>query len=244
MRWLVLIAIPLHIFAGYTILLTAPDTESNKDKIRNGLLEFTGDFDKVDWWNMNTSGQPALQDIIDYDALVTWSSNHYPFPEPAVWGDTLADYVDGGGRVIICTYAFYGGSEFTIGGRILEEGYSPLLPETGTHNQWDEIDFSNPDEEDHPIIEGTNYLGSAFRDYVALADWGNLVVHWGYDGEEAVAYNDSHTVVSISCYAGHAGSYSDWDGDYPLLMRNALVWICQNIPVETSSIGEVKSLFH
>ena len=71
---------------------------------------------------LSSSGPPALSTMEQYDVVVTWT-NSGP-SNPVGWRDVLADYVDGGGAVVIGTFAWSPGFDFE--GGINDPGYSPF----------------------------------------------------------------------------------------------------------------------
>jgi hypothetical protein len=228
------------VYAGLNVLLTAPTDEGYQTDILNGLSDFPDDFDSVVWWNMYPSNQPTLSDIETYDCVVTWPD--YSFPDAANWGDTLADYVDGGGKVILCASCWFPG--LNIDGRILSDGYSPFL--VGSGNWWTNADWDvdNPDEPGNPCLENINSLTCGFRDSsIPLASWGHLVTHYQDDYENALAYNDNHTVAGINANPCRYGLEWDWTGDYPQAMRNTIVWLCSFTRIQPTSLGELKARF-
>jgi len=226
------------IYAGLNVLLTAPEDEGTQSVMVNGLSVFP-DFDSVDWWNMYPSNQPTLSDIETYDCVVTWSD--YAFPDAGAWGDTLADYVDSGGKVILCPFCWNTG--WAIAGRILTDGYSPFLGNTGDWYTNEDWELANPDEPGNPCLENVNSLNSGFRDFIELASWGHLVTHYKEDNEKALGYNDDHSVAGINAIPSILGYEPDWTGDYPQAMRNTIVWLCSFTKIQPTSLGELKAKF-
>jgi hypothetical protein len=145
--------------------------------------------------------------------------------------------------VIACTFAYYVG-DLVLGGRFITSGYSPLLSEGNNYYANYDLELSSPDMPGHPILDNVTALNCGYIDYVSLAGWGNLVTHWQTIDEEAVAYNDDMNIVSISAYPGQAGYPQDWTGDYPQLIRNAIVWmIGQQSSIHSTSLGNIKAMF-
>lgn len=238
---LVLLLIPVFLFAGYDIVFVGPDSNGGEyTDIITGLAGFAGDFDTVDLWDLIATGTPVLGDIQGYDAVVACSESG--LPDPVALGDVLADYVDGGGVLVLCTFAYGGNIEIT--GRIMTTGYSPLLLNSNPgHYSWDDLDLADPDEPGSPLLDSVSSLGCGYRDDVYLAGWGNLVAHWDGDNDEAVAYNDAHSVVSISAFPGHVSGGYDWTGDYPQLIRNSIMWMLPPVSIQSTSLGSIKVIF-
>jgi hypothetical protein len=224
-------------YAGLDVLMAASDVEGFQINIINGLLGFS-DFDSVDWWNMSTLGTPSLSDIEGYDCVVTWSDDSWP--DATAWGNTLADYVDGGGTVVLAVFSFQQGID--IQGRIITSGYSPMLTNDSDHYSNDTIDLANPDEPGHPFLDGLTSVGCGYRDYVYITSWGHLVAHFT-DGEEALAYNDAHNVSGVNIFPGCAGYGLDWFGDFPQLLRNVIVWMNPTTDIQPTSLGTLKAMY-
>jgi hypothetical protein len=71
---------------------------------------------------------PSPEFLRQYDAILiftdAWPAEPYMSQYDTI-GDLLADYVDGGGGLVMCQYAMYDGSA-RIQGRICSPGYAPL----------------------------------------------------------------------------------------------------------------------
>lgn len=225
-------------FAGLDVLLTAPEIEGYQTTFYNELSDFP-DFDTVDWWNQQTYGMPDVEDLEDYDCVVCWSN--YQFSNPTQMGDTLAEYVDEGGRVVLAPFCW--NSSWAIGGAIVTDGYCPFTGSSGDHYSNASWELDDPDEPDHPFLDDVDSLTCGFRDYVTLASWGNLVTHYVGDNEEAVAYNDDHTVAGLNAYPGQLGSSYQWSGDFSQAMRNVIVWLCPTSDIQPTSLGTLKAMF-
>ncbi|MCA8959215.1 MAG: hypothetical protein KDC38_01830 [Planctomycetes bacterium] len=81
----------------------------------------------VDYFDAS-SDTPSLATLLDYDAVIVWAN--FAFDDGVLFGDTLADYVDAGGRVFLgafCTFT----NGFHLDGRIMSEGYCPVVSPTG-----------------------------------------------------------------------------------------------------------------
>ncbi len=85
-------------------------------------LMATGLFDSITVYDVRYS-TPSLPTFQAYDTVLAFTN---AIPNDAVaFGNVLADYVDSGGRVTLCTYGFT--SPWNISGRIMTPGYSPLV---------------------------------------------------------------------------------------------------------------------
>jgi hypothetical protein len=66
------------------------------------LLQATGFFNSVSTFDASAA-TPTLQDLLQYDAVLTWSN--VDFSKSVSLAGTLADYVDAGGGVVVATFA-------------------------------------------------------------------------------------------------------------------------------------------
>jgi hypothetical protein len=80
----------------------------------------TGQFTRVDFFNA-ASSTPTLQALQAYPVVLVYTNNT-PANATAL-GNVLADYVDGGGAVVLATYSF--STPWSVQGRITT--YSPLV---------------------------------------------------------------------------------------------------------------------
>ncbi len=115
-------------------------------------LNGEADMDTVDYWDIYVTGTPVLADLTPYDGVMTWSNTTYP--DPSGWGDTLAEYVDGGGKVVIATFAYGGIGGCAVQGDIADSPYSPFTPLDGSYETGGTTLDSTYDEPGHPIVDG------------------------------------------------------------------------------------------
>ena len=142
---------------------------------------------------------PTLAELQAYDMVITYADASYA--DKWLMGDVLADYVDGGGRVIIGNYALYTQGTLTwLDGRIVEQ-YSPAVVKApnnyGVTYQEDGTDciFDNVGEYyalGSDVITGAN--GPAFLDgtYYDPDPWAAMT----YAPVAAIRYDRTVTYVS------------------------------------------------
>ena len=75
-------------------------------------LKQTGQFAEVATFHAKQA-TPALELLASYDAVLVWSMAK--FSDPAALGDVLADYWDGGGRVVLAQYSMTNSGLLGIG---------------------------------------------------------------------------------------------------------------------------------
>ncbi|MHA2402604.1 MAG: hypothetical protein ACXADH_06385 [Candidatus Kariarchaeaceae archaeon] len=78
---------------------------------------------KVDTMNVSTA-TPEMVNISNYKVIISWVYGLRPADNNA-WGNLTADYIDGGGSLIMFPYSSFV-DPYALGGRFREEGYSPF----------------------------------------------------------------------------------------------------------------------
>jgi hypothetical protein len=117
---LVLVALALVIPVQAASMLYAP-TWSDNPTFRTQLSELIGG--PVDYWNAYTQGVPPLSVLLEYNMVFTWVN--YPYADPVLMGDRLADYVDLGGRVSLGAWCYHIDQSNYLQGRIMTPPYFP-----------------------------------------------------------------------------------------------------------------------
>ncbi len=148
---------------------------------------------------------PSAEELASYDLVVVWAN--YFFSDASRLGDSVADYVDGGGKVVTFNFA---NEAWGIGGRFASDGYRALAwGESGSgEDALDLVDAA------HPLMQGVNSLSSAYRRPVEPAEGATVLARWAA-GPAAVAVKGR--VVGVNAYVGSFG----WSGDYGTLIVNA-----------------------
>jgi hypothetical protein len=164
----------------------------------------------VDYFDASLA-TPSAALLDSYDCVYTWTN--VPYDDRVLFGDRLADYVDGGGKVILggfCTFTI-GNS---LGGRIMTPGYSPVTSPTGNNH------FSlSPYAGDGTtcLHRGVAAYDGIIRDLL-VTQGGGLVDGRYADGEIAHAYRPDRRVI----YSNGGGAVSlAGTGDWPRLIANA-----------------------
>ena len=209
-------------------------------------LEGTGQFALVDTYNTKDS-TPSLVTMQLYDAVLVFSSA-YPV-NPALLGDNLADYVDGGGGVVSSFASNIIGS-YLIQGRFNSENYWGLQPVTNFLDV--QSGLGTLHDPLHPVMAGVNdFDGGSFSyradtssphpNAVVLADW--------LDGNPLVAVREDLAArrVDLNFYPVSADVYpGSWlpNTDGARLMANALFWTGEctyqiNLPLIAQSLHPV-----
>ncbi|HNU01930.1 MAG TPA: hypothetical protein PKM55_14680 [Acidobacteriota bacterium] len=174
------------------------------------------DIVAVDWYDARFD-TPTVDYLLTYDVVVAHSN--YVYADNVAMGDTLADYVDAGGKLIMSCFNWIGGTGWEIQGRILTAGYSPFLPEYYNHFSWACLGIF---QADHPLMQGVSALCDYYRDRVTLAPGAELVASYA-DGEELVAVNGC--IVAINMYVGPFRMYT---GNVDVLVHNAILYLMES----------------
>ncbi len=192
------------------LLLHADDDAS----VIQALLQAYGDLGSVDVYNARTS-TPTLAELQAYDVVVTWSN--YIYGDTTAIGNVLADYVDGGGKVINMMFAM-GTHGWQMGGRFMSENYTAM---NGTSLSFATICLGTYNA-GHPIMAGVTNVCEYYRMTGTYLTAGSSDIAQWADGLLFVAAKDNQTVVSINGYVGY--NYQ-WTGQMPDVVHNAILWL-------------------
>lgn len=171
----------------------------------------------------NTSPLISSDQLLDYDViLVTTNGGYWTYPWIASsFGDTLGNYVDKGGSVILMNGSFEAGNHLSpIRGKIMEYGYSPMEPvpsEITLNNGYNTL----ASVISHPITSGVQSLsvkkytvqGIPFGDGVALGRY--------LSGHMIGAYNPRKNIVALNVFP----DATNWQGDLMILISNSIDWL-------------------
>lgn len=193
--------------------------ESSQTKVHNILLDIMGSDPRFDLSNSTSldgiqDGLPTLTTLQQYDAVLVWTN---ALPDLPITSNRFADYVDGGGGVVVATFW---GQEVLSAGRLGTSGYLPLTsPGANPYSAASLGSFASSD----PLFAGVSSLSATtYRgDYNAGLDSGATLAGSWSDGRPLAAYNSTNKVVEITLYP------DVWDqvhatGDYRELFRNGL----------------------
>lgn len=164
---------------------------------------------------------PTLAQLQAYRSVLVYSDN--TFDDSTALGNVLADYVDGGGRVVVATFAM-NADGLGIAGRFESEGYLPvsLGSQTGIGNgNLVAVDAGNP------ILEGvTSFNGgsSGYAASVTLNAGAQLVATWD-DAAATPLIAVKGNVTALNFYPPSSDARADFwaaNTDGGQLMANAL----------------------
>ena len=183
---------------------------------------------------------PSLELMQRFDVIFVGGGE---YKDQEDFGDNLADYVDGGGFVVSIFFAFFYYPEegFGIGGRWLEDCYTPYKTVIGDWFYYFVRDYRDLNilEPEHPIFQGVSHLKDV-RDHflLELQPGAREIADFTY--YPGIAINADNTVVGLDY---DCSDYSEWTGDGFLIMANAACWLAAQTDVRETSWGVLKAEF-
>jgi hypothetical protein len=171
------------------------------------------------------AGTPTLQQFQAYDAVLVWSNTG--FQDSVLLGDTLADYVDGGGGVVVAVFAnAIASSTLSIQGR-WQGAYEVIEDQTGaTSSSAATLGLVHLPQ--HPIMAGVNTFdggSSSFRPTVTTLTPGSLSIAEWSDGRILVAQGANPKRVDLGFYPPSNACFSHfWNAatDGAVMLANSL----------------------
>jgi hypothetical protein len=173
---------------GDVSVLCAPSNPDNP-AFRSALAALVGG--PVHYWNAYTQGTPPLSTLLQYDCVLTWVQ--YPYGDPVGMGDTLADYVDLGGKVILGASCYPHGQSNYLQGRIMTAAYCPAIiggTGGGAYNQ-DGTDCVHDGVTSYTVSEVVDTLQPGAQSDGTVGSAGKSGVAWR--GDRLVYYSCSNT---------------------------------------------------
>jgi len=211
-------------FAGSRRRLSAGPSEGDNSTFRAEVAALIpgATFDYFD----ARSGTPTLGQLQGYAGIFTWANSS--FNDSTGFGDLLADYVDGGGRVVLGAFVTYTSGN-SLGGRIMTSGYSPVTSPSGS-NQFTSSGYSG--DGTATLWDGVTSYDATFRDNVVLQGDGVLDGTFD-DGVIAGAYRPDLGVI----YLGGLETIDSVSGDYARLLANAFTATGSTPVPEPATLG-------
>jgi hypothetical protein len=207
---------------GSVLTLGANPTDWNAD-VRLKIQK-SGFFDRVDARSGSDLPVPTLAELQAYDAVLVYSDAGFGNPE--LLSDTLVDYSDQGGGLVIATFAFGDGY---FQGRILTAGILPIA--LGSQEEPASMPMVKV-LPSHPLLDGVStFIGgsASYHNTGPVAINATLVAMWS-DGHPLVATLDrgSSRVVGLNFYPPSSDARADFwpvSTDGARLMANALAYV-------------------
>jgi hypothetical protein len=199
-------------------------------------LQSTGFFEVVDILDIavHAAYTPTLTELLAYDAILTFSNGTYA--DATLLGNTLADYVDAGGGVVVANYAVSStGTGRRIEGRWRIGGDYEIIRSGSGSAPLGQHGLGAILIPGHPILQNvTSFLGgesSARPNGTALSPHGQLVAEWT-DGRVLIAVSTQFPGrVDLGMFppSSDTGNPGRWTAstDGHLIMGNALMYTIQ-----------------
>lgn len=196
----------------YEILIVKADGGNNPFELE-AALQAQPDVSNVAVFDNNTF-TPLLSLLQEYDVVIVYSSTNYA--SAVNLGNTLANYVDGGGVVVPIAFDGIAQANRSLEGRWLTDEYRPWLPGPT-------VDFGNRTlgayDASHPIFQGVTSLSAWYRiSDLTPAPGATLLASWD-TGAPLVAVKGR--VVGVNARLGS----EEWSGDFARLIVNAANWL-------------------
>lgn len=211
--------------AADVAILGAPSTSSWNADVQ-AKVAATGLFTQVDTFNV-ASATPSLAELLNYDAILVYSDTG--FQDNVAIGDVLADYMDQGGGVVVCTFVFWDQYGLGLRGRIKSQGYLPFTQASQSQGARLSLVKDIPND---PILSGVDTLDGGSASYhnasITTTAGSTLVAHWS-NGQPLVATKatSGRRIVGLNFYPPSTDSRGDFwvaSTDGGRLMGNALLW--------------------
>ena len=193
--------------------------------VQNTLVA-TGEFSTVDLINAEFSTPTAAQ-LAPYKAVLVYSNAYhsYYFSNPLALGDTLADYFDADGRVVLAAFGNCNGS--ALGGRFVSDGYQLVgLGDADFFLPVDSLGAIN--EPGSPLVAGVTTLSApyAMRCFSSPMNGGWTVASWD-SGLPLIVRGtiQGRNRVDLNFYPTSSSTFSEyWTGDGANILKNALLF--------------------
>jgi uncharacterized repeat protein (TIGR02543 family) len=214
-------------------------------------LVATGLFSQVDLVSL-VGQSPSLALLKQYHAVLFYT-NSSALSDPVAWGDTLADYADGGGGVVIAAFSFVvPGGSMGIDGRFSSGDYLPFTQNAQGGDYYLSIVHEVAAD---PILNGVNTFNGGPSSHfckVSLKSDATLIASWS-NGYPLVATIQPTTgrIVGLNFFpvsSDVSDYYWDASTDGALLMANSLIWAASTgdtlaPPTITSGDGDTATVY-
>jgi hypothetical protein len=180
-------------------------------------LMATGQFASIQSHDVNSSGLPSLATLSGYDSILVYTS--FAPSNPIGFGNLLADYVDGGGHVVLGGYGF--STPWTVGGRIMSTGYSPFIPGAKGPGGTSLVPVALGDPLLQSIHLAAVQYGNAATNAKPTLDAGAMVIAVDNLGVYRLARSGSRAVVGLNFFP-RGGNFNGNNAEFYRLVANAM----------------------
>jgi hypothetical protein len=213
------------------VLLLAADSADRADDVREKLKTAGfahADISIIDVGVGTSASTPTLTQLLEYDAVLTWSNSAYA--QPVQLGDVLANYVDQGRGVVQAVFSL----SIKLDGRWRTEAYEPFSPAAFRVQAYMSLGAADP----HPIMSGVSTFsgGLSFHHYgITPQGCGTVIARWT-NSEPLVGFRRGPRggqIVGLNMYPPSStvdGAFWNAATDGAMLMANALRHAAQPSP--------------
>lgn len=235
------VALPIEVFAQKIALLSAGPLDRAQDVkaklIAAGIADVTI-LDVTDLGVLPLPPTPTLPELLQYDAILTWSDPGGIYASPGPLGDVLADYVDTGRGVVQAALSFRTNVGQRLDGRWRADAYEPLSFSSRRTIHSLTLVKRQPL---HPILENVNTLSigsSTFYGTATPQGCASIVAEWSNGQPLAVTRRGPNggRIVGLNVLPPSSDAVSTWwvnTTDGGMLMANALRFAAVLTPVPT-----------
>ncbi len=186
-------------------------------------------FCAIDYFDANGGATPTPGYLSQYDAVLAYSEVNNPYADPDGLGDSLAEYFDLGGRVVIALFA---DADDPIGGAFVTEGYLLLAPSNAVKatDSFNALIAAQAPLPPTSILAGVSSIsGTGLRADQALQNGGVAVASWASGAPLAVAgtvkdwEGNPRRIVDLNILPTDIATGA-WAGDGVRLLQNALLY--------------------
>ncbi len=207
------------------VLLLYADDISYANDVKSKLAA-TNEFDAIDMFDNKAGVVPSLSLLQSYDAVLVWSNYGPTYGS----GDVIVQYIDGGGKVVVCQFAIYAAN--------FSDGFASPKYRVMTANTYGtgQASLGNVALPNHPIMKSVNSFNGGSAAYRAMntqltsgsytiASWtdGNILIAAHEKiGNKQVRRADINFFPPSSAISG---SWWQQNTDGGRIIANALVWV-------------------
>lgn len=231
----------------WPLMIVTTDAESYRAELAETLKVASGGIlNRIGTYSVQTNATFAATEWYDAGCRVILEFSGSPVPgSPALVGESLAKFVDLGGRVVTAMWADHTGN---LAGRYVTE-YMPFTMQTQTSGP---VSMGTVHDPLHPIMDGVTAL--------SVTDWitGNThstlrssncvcLAEWDSGNRSVAAYLDSAGVRLASVGYVPFKIYSEATGQWARLLANAILWVWPGMPAvsvtapDTGNVWDVGS---
>jgi hypothetical protein len=206
--------------------------DGDQDWMRNALMVRNSSIVNIDYKD-SRNNLSRVEDFMSYDVVLTYPS--YEYYDEIAMGDTLAAYVDSGGRVITCGFCWFSDGN-DLQGAVMNSTYNPFYNPSGD-NHYKDTSLGLYDA-DHPMMEGVTTFSETYRDSLQVNPGAYTVALYA-DEEYLLGYKihpSGGIVVGFNAVPGDTNSYG-WDGQMVKLLSNIINWSGTYTGIEVTEGG-------